>query len=78
MKNILSKDPRNPHCDTLWSPNILQSVDYQSFKKLPEERSDVIAAKWRHKKFMEKRGTDFNKFLNTPEHRLPSSIIIYT
>jgi len=63
---------------TLPSPNITQRADYQVFKKTKEEKSDVVAAKWRHKKYMEDRGVNPNKFLNIPEHRLVTPIIITT
>jgi hypothetical protein len=60
------------------SPNLTQNVDYQCFKQTKEQKSDIIAAKWQHKKYMEKHGINSRKFLNIPEHRLDKSIIITT
>lgn len=63
---------------SLWSPNLTQNVDYATFKQTKEQKSDVIAAKWQHKKYMEKHGVNSKEFLNIEEKRLSSPIIITT
>lgn len=60
---------------SLGSPSVLFNVDRAAFKQTKEDKSDAVAAKWRHKKFMERHGIDGKKFLNVPSNRLEKTII---
>lgn len=59
-------------------PSVTQNVDYSVFKKSKEEKIDVVNAKLIHKNFMKKHGVDYKKYLNIPELRLESPIVITT
>lgn len=63
---------------TIGSAQYVHPVDYNVFKKTSEQKLDTIAAKFKHKKIMQEKGVNPKKFLNIPEYRLETPILITT